>query len=145
MPPSSQFRLIRENVAARVIIDLARSRDIAFDLLAAAASDLPASPVSVIVFGSFGRSEADEQSDRDVIVVRPDDIDADDDDWAAAVERWRTEARAITGNRVEILELSNHEVRDRLGSSATLWRDVLRDGFVVHGLTIRELVEPAHA
>lgn len=145
VPPSSQFRLIRENVAAQAIIDLARSRDIALSRIGAAASAFPVSPVSIIVFGSFSRGEADERSDVDVIVVRPDDVAEDDDVWATAVERWRNEARAITGNRVEVLEVSCDEVQSRLTSEAALWRDVVRDGIAVHGLTIDRLPEPVHA
>ena len=57
----------------------------------------------------------------------------------------RSEARAITGNRVEVLEVSHHEVRARLDGNATLWRDIVRDGVTVYGLTIDELVEPVHA
>ena len=144
VPPSSQFRLISENVAARVIIDLARSRDAAITRIGAAADALPLSPISIIVFGSFSRGEADDQSDVDVIVVRPDDVAEDDDVWATGVERWRNEARAITGNRVEVLEVSRDEIRSKLSSEAALWRDVVRDGIAVHGLTIDELLEPVH-
>lgn len=81
VPPSSQFRLVRENVAARAIIALARARDSALDLLGGVSADLPRPPVSLVVFGSFARGEADEQSDIDVIVVRPDDVDTDDVGW----------------------------------------------------------------
>ena len=102
IPPSSQFRLIRENVAAQAIIDLARSRDTALDRIGAAAAALPFQPVSVIVFGSFARGEADEQGDLDAIIVRPDEVDEDDDAWATAIEQWRNDAQAITGNRIEI-------------------------------------------
>ena len=99
----------------------------------------------MIVFGSFARGEADEQSDLDTIVVRPDDVPEDDDAWASAVESWRNDARAITGNRVAVLEVSYAEVRTRLASDTTLWRDVIRDGIVVHGLAIDELLEPVNA
>ncbi len=145
VPPSSQFRLVRENVAAQAVINLARSRDAALSRIGAAADSLPLSPVSIIVFGSFARGEADEQSDVDAVVVRPDDVPEDDDAWASAVERWRNEARAITGNRVEVLEVSNTEVRARLASDTTLWPDVIRDGIAVHGLAIDELLEPVNA
>ena len=146
IPPSSQFRLIRENVAAQTIIDLARSRDTALDRIgAAAAAALPFPPVSVIVFGSFARGKADEHSDLDAIIVRPDEVDEDDDAWATAIEQWRDEARAITGNRVEILEVARHEARIKLAGRTPLWSDVKRDGIVVHGLTIEELMERVHA
>jgi DNA-binding MarR family transcriptional regulator len=144
IPPSSQFRLIRENVAARAIIDLARSRDTALDRIGAAAA-LPFAPVSVIVFGSFARGEANEHSDLDAIIVRPDDVDEDDDAWATAIERWRSDAQAITGNRIEILEVARHEAATKLAGRAPLWRDVVRDGVVVHGLTIEQLTERVHA
>jgi predicted nucleotidyltransferase len=97
------------------------------------------------VFGSLARGEADSTSDLDAVVVRPDDIAEDDDAWGAGVERWRSDTRAITGNRVEILEVGRHDVRERLAGKAALWRDIVRDGVTVHGLTIDELMEPIHA
>jgi DNA-binding MarR family transcriptional regulator len=145
IPPSSQFRLIRENVAAQAIIELARSRDSALNQIGSAAADLPVPPVSVIVFGSIARGDADRQSDLDVIVVRPDDVDDDDDVWATAIERWRSTAQAITGNAIEVLEVIHGEARAKLSGNAPLWRDVARDGIVVHGLTMNELRERVHA
>lgn len=145
IPPSSQFRLIRENVAAQAIIDLARSRDAALTQIGSAAADLPVPPVSVIVFGSVARGDSDQHSDLDVIIVRPDDVDDDDDAWATSIERWRSEAQAITGNTVEVLEVTQGEARAKLAGSAQLWRDVARDGIVVHGLTMSDLRERVHA
>lgn len=145
IPPSSQFRLIRENVAAQAIIELAQSREAALSQIGSAASDLPIPPVSVIVFGSIARGDADRQSDLDVIVVRPNDVDDDDDVWATAIEQWRSAAQAITGNTIEVLEVTQDEARTKLSGNAQLWRDVARDGTVVYGLTMNELRERVHA
>lgn len=145
IPPSSQFRLIRENVAAQAIIELARSREAALSQIGSSAADFPIPPVSVIVFGSIARGDADRESDLDVIVVRPDDVDDDDDAWATAIERWRSAAQAIAGNTVEVLEVTHHEARTKLSDNAQLWRDVARDGTVVYGLTMNELRERVHA
>lgn len=145
IPPSSQFRLIRENVAAQAIIELARSRETALNQIGSAAADLPVPPVSVIVFGSIARGDADQHSDLDVIIVRPDDVDDDDDAWATSVERWRSEAQAIAGNAVEVLEVTQAEARTKLCGNAQLWRDVARDGIVVHGLMMSDLRERVHA
>ena len=41
-----------------------------------------------------------------MVVVRPDAIDEDDENWAASIEEWRNEARAIAGNPIQILEVS---------------------------------------
>jgi predicted nucleotidyltransferase len=139
VPPSSLFRLNRKNVAARAVIELARSRDIALEQMSAAACDLPLPPVSVIVFGSFARREAERGSDIDAVVVRADEVDEDDDTWTAGVEQWRESVRAITGNAVEVIETDQAEVGAKLSGNQSLWREIARDGVVVHGATLDEL------
>jgi len=139
VPPSSLFRLVPEHVAARVVLDLARATDTVLDQIGRMAQALPYPPVSVIVFGSFPRGEAGADSDIDVMVVRPTDIDEDNQDWAISIERWRTDVRRLTGNPVEVLEMSAHEAAARLTSRAQLWNEIRRDGRVVHGLDLAVL------
>ena len=139
VPPSSLFRLNRQNVAAQVVVELARSHDMALQRIGSAANDLPVPPVSVIVFGSFARREADRHSDIDAVMVRPDDISAEDDLWVAGVEQWREAARAITGNAVEVIETDRAEVAEKLSNKLALWGDIARDGVVVQGATPDEL------
>jgi predicted nucleotidyltransferase len=143
VPPSSLFRLNHENVAAQLVIGLARARGTALERMGAALKGLPIRPVSVIVFGSFARREADSQSDIDALVVRPDEVA--DDMWAAGVEQWRTSVRALTGNPVEVIEIGKSEAGEKLSSNGQLWRDIVRDGVVVHGATIDELRGLVHA
>ncbi|HET8984931.1 MAG TPA: nucleotidyltransferase domain-containing protein, partial [Trueperaceae bacterium] len=95
--------------------------------------------VSVIVFGSFARREADADSDVDVVVVRPAAVDEDDDAWSTSLEAWRREVGRLTGNPVEVLEVNAHEAATKLGSRAQVWTDIRRDGRVVHGLGLDEL------
>jgi predicted nucleotidyltransferase len=93
----------------------------------------------VIVFGSFARREADRESDIDAVIVRPDDVDDDDDTWTDGVEQWRRKVRAITGNPVEVIEIGRSEAIEKLSSRGQLWRDVGREGVVVQGATLDEL------
>lgn len=93
----------------------------------------------MIVFGSFARREADAESDIDVVVVRPDGVDEDDDVWSASIEAWRNDVDRLTGNRVEALEVGAAEAAKRLSSRSQVWANIRRDGRVVHGLTIDEL------
>ena len=104
-PPSALFRLVAENIAARFVRGLAGARQAVLEELGQMAQELSPTPVSVIVFGSFARGEADSQSDLDVVVVRPVDVDQDDEPWTTAVERWRLGARRLTGNAVEVIEV----------------------------------------
>lgn len=139
VPPASLFRLVPEHVASRAILALARSTDIVLDEMGQLAAGLHRPPVSVIVFGSFARREADAESDIDVVIVRPPDIDEDDDEWSASLESWRRDIQRRTGNAVEIFEVGTNDAGWKLGSRGQVWADIRRDGRVVHGLTIDEL------
>lgn len=139
VPPSSLFRLVPEHVAAQALLTLARSTDTVLDEMGRLAGALPHPPLSVIVFGSFARREADADSDIDVVVVRPADIDQDDDAWSTSLGAWRRDIRRLTGNPVEILEVSADEAGTKLSGRAQVWADIRRDGRVVHGLGIHEL------
>lgn len=139
VPPSSLFRLVPEHVASQALLTLARSTDIVLDEMGRLAGTLPQPPLSVIVFGSFARREAEGGSDIDVVVVRPADIDEDDDAWSTSLEAWRRGVRRLTGNPVEVLEVSADEAATKLAGRSQVWADIRRDGRVVHGLGVDEL------
>lgn len=139
VPPASLFRLVPENVASRALLSLARSTETVLDEVGRLAASLSHPPVSVIVFGSFARREAGPDSDVDVVVVRPIDIDEDDQAWAESIEGWRRDVRRLTGNPVEVLEVSDDEAASRLTGRSQLWADIRRDGHVVHGVGLDHL------
>lgn len=138
-PPSALFRFVSENVAARAVTALTRTRQTALDELGTTASALTPTPASVIVFGSFARGEADADSDLDVVIVRASEIDEDDLAWRSATEHWRDNARRLTGNRVQVIEVGELDTARLLRSRKPLWLDVQRDGYVVWGLPLAEL------
>lgn len=139
VPPASQFRLARSNVAARAVIELARSRDTTLRRIGEAASQQSVAPVSLIVFGTFARRKADANSDLDAVFVCPDTTEEDDEVWADSVEEWPSAARAITGNAVQILAVSSSDVQVRLRKRTGLGRDIPRERFVAHGLNFSQL------
>jgi predicted nucleotidyltransferase len=138
-PPSALFRFVPENVAARAITALTRARQTVLDELGRAAADFSPQLVSMIVFGSFARGEADMESDLDVVIVRSRDIHEDDVAWRSAVESWRHSARRLTGNRVEVVEVGEMEVARLVRGRKPLWLDVQREGLVVYGSSLAEL------
>ena len=145
VPPASLFRLIPEHVASRALLALARSTDTVLDEIGRLAASLPHPPVSVIVFGSFARREAGPDSDIDITVVRPVDLDEDDEGWAMSLERWRCDVRRLTGNPVEVLEVSTDEAAAKVAGPSQLWAEIRRDGRVVHGLGLENLRRPRSA
>ena len=138
-PPSSLFRFAPDHVAAPAIRLLAGARERMIDELGKTAAALDPAPVSVILFGSFARGDSNAFSDIDLIVVRPDPFDEDDEDWRYALDNWRSKAERLTGNLVEVLEIAEHEVGELLRRRAALWHDVIRDGVCVFGATIEQI------
>jgi predicted nucleotidyltransferase len=132
-PPSALFALVEDHVAATAVRALSRARDAVIDEAGTLAQEMDPSPVSTVLFGSFVRGEADAASDLDVVVVRPADVDEDDDRWVSGVETWRTSVARITGNPVQVLEVDEAEVARRLRRPTPLWSGVLRDGVTVFG------------
>jgi len=139
VPPSSLFRLVPDHIAAGPLLRIARARDTMLEAMERIADDLAVSPVSVIIFGSFARGEADAHSDIDTILVRPTGVDEADEAWAASVEQWSNAVSRVSGNRVEVLEVGADEIAGHLASQRQIWRDVRRDGLVVYGRDLDEL------
>lgn len=139
VPPSVLFRFVPEHVAARAVTALSRARDNVLEELGRAAAALDHRPDSVIAFGSFARGEADVHSDIDVVMVRPVRIEEDDEHWRAAVAAWRMQAQRLTGNGIELVEISRRDVARLLRSRKPMWVDFRRDGIVVYGSTIEAM------
>lgn len=140
-PPSALFRFVPDNVAARAITALSHVRQTVLEDLGRTAAELTPQAASVIVFvfGSFARGEAGGESDLDVVVVRAVQVDVADDTWRSAVDEWRELARRLTGNRVELIEVSEADVARLLRGRKPLWLDVQREGVVVFGAAVAEL------
>ena len=138
-PPSALFALVEDHIAARAVRALSRSRDAVLEELGAFARKMDPRPVSAVVFGSFALGEADAASDLDIVLVRPAGVGEDDDRWMSSAEAWRTAARRLTGNRVQVLEIDAAEAARRLRRPTSLWADVLRDGITVHGSPLEDL------
>lgn len=138
-PPSALFRFVAENVASQAITALTRTRQSVLDELGRAAGALASAPVSIIVFGSVARGDASSDSDIDVVVVRPLVVDEDDVGWRRGIDTWCEQARRLSGNRVDMLEVGEGDIGSRLRSKRPVWMDIRRDGVVVYGRQFDDL------
>jgi Nucleotidyltransferase domain len=95
---------------------------------------------AVIMFGSMARGEATDESDVDVLVVRPSFVPFDDDDWEDALLDWTDCARTFTGRRIEVMDAEVDELPVLLSRPGpTVWRDIADQGVVLAGRGIAEL------
>ena len=144
MPPVALVRLVRENLAAELIVALARLRDEAFARLRRSSAEIEPAPVSLVVFGSFVRGDADVRSDVDVLVVRPK-LTADAlNVWTDSLGRWADLASRTLGNPVNLVEASADELPDLLAQEApSLWSDIAAEGVVLVGSSLADLAVAA--
>ncbi len=103
----------------------------------ALAEDWTVPPASLVMFGSAARRDGNADSDVDLLLVRSDDVDADDETWAKqrhdlaqSVERW-------TGNTVQVIELSTTELAKAVRRKEPLIGELQADGIVLAGSDLR--------
>lgn len=132
-PPSALFRLIDENLVGRLVRSMTDLRHLALRAVGDCSALQKPRPELVIVFGSFARGEADADSDLDLVIVRPGDIDGDDSAWAEAIVSLNQVLRRALGNPVNILEVGAKDLERRLKSRRELWKSIRADGIVVYG------------
>jgi predicted nucleotidyltransferase len=139
IPPAAHFRLVRDHVAAKPLLELLDTGQRFLENLAKTAARIRPTPISVVVFGSLARGEARTESDIDVFVVRSPEVAADDSGWRDAIARWAAGAERASGNRVNLLEVDAAEARRLLRAGKGVWSSIRREGRGVFGQTVDEL------
>ena len=132
-PPSALFRLMDESLVGRLVRSMTDLRYRALGAVGDCTALHKPRPELVVVFGSFARGEADADSDLDVVIVRPADIDDSDSVWAESIVTLNQDLARTLGNPVNILEVGAKELERRLKSRSELWRSIRNEGIVVYG------------
>jgi predicted nucleotidyltransferase len=132
-PPSALFRLMDENLVGRLVRSMTDLRYLALGAVRDCSALQKPRPELVIVFGSFARGEADADSDLDLVIVRPADIDDYDSAWAESIVCLNRDLTRALGNPVNILEVGANDLQRRLKSRSELWKSIRAEGIVVYG------------
>lgn len=85
------------------------------------------------LFGSAARGEMNPDSDLDILVVRPDDVDADDPVWLDQLLQLERVFSAWTGNDARVLEWGASPLRLGLSAGEPVLRDIVREGIRLTG------------
>lgn len=133
VPPVALFRLAREDLAGRLIADLANLRQALVAELRAAAAEIEPAPASAVLFGSLARGDAGLDSDVDVLVVRPSDLDPDDDAWGRALHAFAGRVERSSGHPLGLAEVDEAELPSLLRSDRPAWAEIRRDGILLVG------------
>jgi predicted nucleotidyltransferase len=127
------YSLNRRHLAAPSIVALAGLRH---ELLARIRAELAGwkqAPVFAALFGSAATGRMRPDSDIDLLVVRPKNVDIEGAEWRLQLETLSTDVTAWTGNDTRLLELGEDEVQRGLEGSERVLADVRDEGVVLYG------------
>jgi Nucleotidyltransferase domain len=105
------YELNRDHLAAKPISELAHLRSLLFTGIRQSLLFWLVPPVHVSVFGSTARGEGDLDSDVDIFLVRPRDVDEDDEEWRRQVDAFADAVFKMTGNHAGIAEVGEKELK----------------------------------
>lgn len=134
------YALNRDHVAAPAVLAMAGLRTALFDRIRTQVGSWRVSPVSALVFGSTARGDGDVESDVDVFLVRPDDVDADDPGWRAQVSDLSAAITSWTGNRASMIEVSVPEAQAIHDRNDPVASELVRDAVPVAGEPIADVL-----
>jgi predicted nucleotidyltransferase len=123
------YQLNREHLAAGPIIQLAHLAQTLFQQIEELLEDWDLRPQYAAIFGSAARGTMTEESDIDILLVRPDNTPIDI--WDAQVIALTSNVSRWTGNDLRPLEYTASELL--AASNEPVVRDVVRDGLTVAG------------
>jgi predicted nucleotidyltransferase len=130
VPPAVIYRPIAGNAVIAMLTELCVLRNRVFEFAKQSASKIAPVPVRLSVFGSVARGMSNAESDIDIVAVRPNGAD-EDDNWVESLGRWSAELEAFSGSRINVLEIGVDEWRTLDPRERSLWREINRDEVVL--------------
>jgi Nucleotidyltransferase domain len=127
------YRLNRAHLAAPHIAALAGLRESLIASLRKLIGAWTLPPAYAAVFGSFARRQGGPDSDLDLFIVRPQEIDEDDARWRSQVDGLTAAASAWTGNDARVLEYGVREIRARISPGDGVLDAIRREGIELAG------------
>jgi predicted nucleotidyltransferase len=137
-PGTTLYTANRKHLAWPAIEALAGLRGTLLDQIRARMEHWRIAPVHASVYGSMSRGEADEASDLDLLLVRPDA--SSDEEWERQIDDLREWVHASTGNRCQTFDVGESRFAEHVDARDPLvdaWR---RDGVHLAGASIEALV-----
>jgi predicted nucleotidyltransferase len=128
---ASLYMLNRSHLAAAAIVELASMKEQLLTRLRSELDRWEVPCVHAVLFGSAARGDMSSESDIDLFVVRPGDVEIGDDHWMQQLFDLSRSVQAWTGNNANVLEYGESE-HDAAAQDAVL-SSIADDGIVLHG------------
>ncbi len=133
---STLYTLNRHHVAMPAVERLLEMRGLFFDRLRALVSTWTVEPVHLSVFGSVARGDGDLESDVDLLIVRPSEVDDEDPVWRAQLQELAESVERWSGNRASLIEVDPDQLMRFLRQGPPAAADVRRDAITLFGASV---------
>jgi predicted nucleotidyltransferase len=130
------YTLNREHLAYPAIDVLTRLRGELLDRITALLGSWHTRPEHASLFGSAARRDGDTSSDIDILLIRPEGTDEDDETWASQVEDLRERVRRWTGNHCQPFQADRRDLTEYLHTSAAIIGEWTTDSIRLLGPSI---------
>lgn len=127
------YTLNRDHLLADPVVAAVTARDRLLALLRERIEAWPLQALHTSMFGSTARGEAGPTSDLDVLVIRADDVDADDPAWAGQLAELEQLVASWTGNELSWFETNRDGLRRAAAEGEPLIDSLSRDGIHLTG------------
>jgi len=134
------YRLNGEHVAAPAVAMLAAMRAALFHRIGERVEEWPVPPVHVSVFGSAARGDGSTQSDVDMFVVRPADVEEDDETWRGQLDALATSIHTWSGNFAGVAEVGEAELDSLRRERPAVLAELERDAVQIYGPPVRRVL-----
>jgi len=127
------YELNREHLLAKYVIAIVDSRNDFYRFITKEVSLWELEPVHVAVFGSAVRGDMTPESDVDIFISRPKEIDFSDAAWREQLSSFASKVRKLTGNSVQMFELGYDDIQRELGVAGGVLSSIKRQGVTIFG------------
>ncbi len=131
--PSHLYSINQKHLCYELLKKLTQPRDFLIDLLVKQVSRFSPKPDAVVLFGSIAKGTSKPGSDVDLLVVRPNRVDENDDAWQDQLFRLTLAVQRATGNDLNYLDYSNSELAQLAKAGHRLIKEVSQHGLLIAG------------
>lgn len=127
---SALVRLVRENEAARLVLECSGLRSLVLRRFQSEARKIKPAPMCLVAFGSFAMGEAREGSDIDVLAVTRGA--GENAQQVESLGHWSEVASSISGNPVNLIRITEVEL-PKLIKRGSFWRSLSKGVVLIVG------------
>lgn len=131
--PSHLYSINQKHLCYELLKKLTQPRDFLIELIAKQVGRWSTKPDALVLFGSIAKGTSKPDSDVDLLVVRPNRVDENDDAWQDQLFRLTLTVQRATGNDLNYLDYSNAEISRLAKTGHRLVKEVNQHGLLIAG------------